>query len=126
MAELTDETRYRLLRCIDERPGASQRELARHLGISLGKVNYCLRALMQKGLLKAGNFRRNSNKLSYAYVLTPKGIQEKANVTYRFLKRKLEEYAELSAEIEKLRREVSQETVGDADVLGAQPRSKRT
>jgi EPS-associated MarR family transcriptional regulator len=103
---LTDETRYRLLTYLAAHPEASQRDLARELDVSVGKINYCLRSLIDKGLLKIRNFRRNMNKLSYAYVLTPKGIEEKINVTYRFLRRKIEEYDALSAEIEHLRQEV--------------------
>ena len=103
---LTDETRYRLLTYLAEHPEASQRDLARELDVSVGKINYCLRSLIDKGLLKIRNFRRNMNKLSYAYVLTPKGIEEKINVTYRFLRRKIEEYDALSAEIEHRRQEV--------------------
>jgi EPS-associated MarR family transcriptional regulator len=103
---LSDETRYRLLTYLAARPEASQRDLARELDVSVGKINYCLRSLIDKGLLKIRNFGRTSNKLSYAYVLTPKGIEEKINVTYRFLRRKIEEYDALSTEIEQLRQEV--------------------
>lgn len=110
---MTDEVRYRLLRCLEEHPHASQREIARHLGVSVGKVNYCLRALIEKGSLKVRNFRRSKNKLSYAYVLTLKGIQEKVDVTYQFLKRKIEEYGTLAAEIERLKREVEQSGTRD-------------
>ncbi len=104
---LTDETRYRILTLLAARPEASQRDLARELNVSVGKINYCLRALVEKGLLKINNFRRAKNKLSYAYVLTPKGIEEKVEVTYRFLRRKIEEHDALSQEIEKLRSEVA-------------------
>jgi len=84
----------------------SQRQLASELGISLGKTNYCLKALIDKGLLKAGNFRRNPNKLQYGYLLTPKGFEEKAKATLRFLKKKQQEYEQLQREIEMLREEV--------------------
>ena len=104
---LSDETRYRILTYLAGRPEASQRDLARELNVSVGKINYCLRALAEKGLLKINNFRRAKNKLSYAYVLTPKGLEEKIEVTYRFLRRKIEEHNALSAEIEKLRSEVA-------------------
>ena len=77
------------------------------MGISLGKVNYCLRALIEKGWVKAANFRRSSNKVAYAYLLTPRGIDEKARVTAQFLMRKVAEYEALEKEIENLRREVS-------------------
>lgn len=108
---ITDEIRYRLLRSLEERPEATQRELARELGISTGKVNYCLRALIEKGWLKMRNFRDSQNKLSYAYVLTPNGIEEKLDVTVRFLKRKVAEYDSLSVEIERLSREVAESGV---------------
>ena len=83
----------------------SQRQLASELGISLGKTNYCLKALIDKGLVKAGNFRRNPNKLQYGYLLTPKGFEEKAKGTLRFLKKKQQEYEQLQREIEMLREE---------------------
>lgn len=110
---MTDEVRYRLFRCLEQHPQASQREIARHLGVSVGKVNYCLRALIEKGSLKVRNFQRSTNKLSYVYVLTPKGIEEKVAVTYEFLRRKIEEYATLIAEIERLKREVEQSGTRD-------------
>jgi len=95
---------------LEEHPRASQREIAGYLGVSVGKVNYCLRALAQKGLLTFRNFRRNKNKQAYAYALTPKGLEAKLNVTYRFLKRKIQEYEEISSEIERLRREIGEQT----------------
>lgn len=98
--------RYRILKLLEEDPGLSQRELARRLGVSLGKAHYCLRALIDKGLVKAGNFRRNPDKRVYAYLLTPRGIEEKARAARRFLQRKLAEYEALEREIEALRREV--------------------
>ncbi|HYS52869.1 MAG TPA: MarR family EPS-associated transcriptional regulator [Thermoanaerobaculia bacterium] len=104
---VSDEIRYRLLRYLEEHPDASQRELAKHLGASLGKINYCLQALIAKGLLKMRNFRGSKKKLAYAYVLTPKGIEERINVTSRFLKRKLAEYDSISAEIERLTKELA-------------------
>jgi EPS-associated MarR family transcriptional regulator len=110
---MTDEIRYRLLRCLEQHPHASQREIARHLGVSVGKVNYCLHALIEKGSLKVRNFRRSKNKLSYAYVLTPKGIQEKIEVTCQFLKRKIEEHATLTAEIQRLKGEVEKSGMRD-------------
>lgn len=105
---LSEESRYKLLKALDANPGASQRELAQELGISLGKVNYCLKALVEKGWVKAGNFTKNPNKIGYAYILTASGIEEKLNVTVRFLKHKLEEHEQIQREIEKLREEVSQ------------------
>lgn len=97
-----------MLRLLQQRPQMSQREIADSLGVSLGKVNYCLRALKEKGLIKAANFRNSSNKRAYAYVLTPKGLEEKAKTTIRFLKCKLQEYEALAAEIEQLQREAQE------------------
>jgi MarR family transcriptional regulator, temperature-dependent positive regulator of motility len=106
---VSDETRYRLLRFLSDHPEASQRELALHLGVSVGKVNYCLKALISKGLLKIRNFRSRAHKLAYAYVLTPRGVEEKAQVTYRFLKTKIAEYDSVSREIERLTKELREE-----------------
>lgn len=103
---MTEEIRYRLLRFLEEKPYASQREIARCLGVSVGQVNYCVRALVEKGLLKIRNFRNSKNKLMYAYHLTPKGIEDKVDVTYSFLRRKMAEYESLSAQIEELKREI--------------------
>jgi EPS-associated MarR family transcriptional regulator len=105
-----DETHYRLLKLLEDTPGISQRELAARLGISLGKANYCLRAVMEKGWVKMGNFRRNPNKRGYAYLLTPTGIEEKASVSARFLKRKMDEFDALRAEIECLQTELAGKT----------------
>ena len=84
----------------------SQRDIARELGVSLGKANYCLRALMETGLIKANNFKNNRHKKAYMYFLTPRGITEKARATANFLERKLAEYEALQREIEHLRQEV--------------------
>jgi EPS-associated MarR family transcriptional regulator len=111
-----DETRYRLLSYLAVHPEASQRELASELGVSVGKINYCLRALLEKGLVKIRNFKNSNNKLAYAYLLTPSGVEEKANVTYRFFRRKLAEYEALRSEIERLSAEVS-ESAGDSAVV---------
>lgn len=104
---LTDEYRYKILKLVETNPEISQRELALQLGISLGKVNYCIKALVEKGLVKATNFRNSSNKLAYMYLLTPHGIDEKAAITMRFLKAKMQEYELLQNEIEELRREAA-------------------
>ena len=106
-----EDTHLRLLRLIEARPELSQRDLARELGTSLGKVNYCLNALIDKGLVKVRNFRNSSNKLAYAYLLTPRGIESKATITVKFLKRKMAEYESLKTEIEQLQREVGQHQV---------------
>ena len=100
------ETHFRLLRLLEAKPDLSQRDLSRELGTSLGKVNYCLNALVDKGLIKVRNFRNNDNKLSYAYLLTPRGIKSKATITAQFLQRKMAEYEALKTEIAQLQREV--------------------
>ena len=89
-----------LLREIDKKPNAAQRELAGGLGFSIGKVNYCLNALKEKGLIKMKNFSKNKSKLNYVYILTPKGITEKTKLTISFMKRKMNEYDELKKELE--------------------------
>lgn len=104
-AVLTDETRYRILKVLEADPQASQRRIADELGISLGRVNYCLQALVRKGLVKANNFRSSANKRNYLYLLTPRGIEEKARVTARFLRVKMDEYEILKRELEELQRE---------------------
>jgi EPS-associated MarR family transcriptional regulator len=103
---LAEDLRYKLLKLLAEEPQISQRDLAGRLGISVGKTNYCLTALVDKGLVKINNFRRANNKLAYAYLLTPGGIEEKARVTVSFLQRKIREYAELQEEIDALRQEM--------------------
>ena len=90
-----------LLRKIKKNPSFSQRKLADELGFSLGKLNYCLKALKSKGLIKMENFKRNPNKLNYIYVLTPRGIAEKTKLTINFMKRKMNEYDELKKELNK-------------------------
>ncbi|TBR41250.1 MarR family EPS-associated transcriptional regulator [Marinomonas agarivorans] len=103
---LDEESRYKILKELEQYPDISQRELARRLHISVGKTNFCLKALAEKGLIKAGNFKKNANKVRYLYLLTPKGIEEKVFLTQQFLKRKIAEYETLEKEIEQLRREV--------------------
>ena len=92
---------FNVMREIQKRSKASQRDLAEQLGFSLGKLNYCLKGLRQKGLLKIKNFQENTNKLNYIYVLTPKGITEKTKLTVNFMKRKMNEYEELRGELRK-------------------------
>ena len=106
------ETHLRLLRLLEAKPESSQRDLSRELGTSLGKVNYCLNALVDKGLIKVRNFRNNENKLSYAYLLTPRGIKSKATITAQFLQRKMAEYESLKTEIAQLQREVVESNQG--------------
>lgn len=104
---LTNETRYRLMRLLEAKPEMSQRDVARELGISVGKVNYCVQALVRKGLVKAARFKNNRNKAAYMYLLTPRGIDEKARLTVEFLQMKMREYENLRAEIEQIRREAA-------------------
>ena len=96
------------MRLLETNPEMTQRELAEALGVSLGAANYCLKALVQKGWVKLGNFQNNPNKLRYLYLLTPLGLTAKTRLTARFLQRKLAEYEALKAEIEELRCEVEQ------------------
>jgi len=103
MPVLTDPQRLELLKLLQDQPQMSQRDLAQALGVSLGKANYCLKALMEKGLVKFGNFRKNPDKRVYAYLLTPAGLEEKTRITLAFLKRKVAEYEALEQEIEQLR-----------------------
>ena len=105
IAMLTDEMRYKLMRLLEANPGTSQRELARELGISLGKTNYCLQALVRKGLVKATNFKNSHNKAAYMYLLTPRGVESKATLTMKYLHIKMREYEALRVEIEEVRRE---------------------
>jgi EPS-associated MarR family transcriptional regulator len=105
---LNDETRYRILKMLEADPQASQRRIADELGISLERVNYCLQALIRKGLVKVNNFRSSTSKRAYLYLLTPRGIEERARVTARFLRVKLDEYEILKRELEELQREANQ------------------
>ena len=92
---------FEVLRKIQTKPNSTQRELAAELGFSLGKLNYCLKALQKKGLVKIENFKKNPNKINYFYVLTPSGLSEKTKLTINFMKRKMKEYDELKSEIER-------------------------
>ena len=92
---------FEVLRKIQKNPDSTQRELAKELGFSLGKLNYCLKALQNKGLIKIENFKKNPNKFNYFYVLTPAGITAKTKLTINFMKRKMKEYDELKKELEK-------------------------
>jgi EPS-associated MarR family transcriptional regulator len=106
---LTEEVRYKLLKLLDSNASLTQRDVARELGVSLGKVNYCLRALMDRGWVKATNFKNNRNKAAYMYLLTPRGIEEKARVTGRFLRVKMREYEALRVEIEQIQAEADEQ-----------------
>jgi len=96
---MKNEDHFEVLRRIQKKPQASQRELAEELGFSLGKLNYCLKALKSKGLIKISNFKKNPNKLNYIYILTPKGLSAKTKLTINFMKKKMKEYDELKKEI---------------------------
>lgn len=103
--QLQQDTYFRVMRLLQENPDLSQRELAYRLGVSVGGLNYCLKALIEKGWVKVHNFRQSSEKLGYAYILTPQGLIEKARLTGSFLSRKMEEFEMLRAEIEALKGE---------------------
>jgi MarR family transcriptional regulator, temperature-dependent positive regulator of motility len=109
VAGARDELRLRVLRALEANPELSQRQLAAELGVSLGGVNYALKALMERGFVKADNFRKSGRKVAYLYVLTPKGVAEKTSLAAAFLVRKLEEYEVLKQEIEALKGEVGSE-----------------
>jgi len=113
---------YRVLRLIEDQPEISQRELARALGVSLGKTHYLMKALLEKGLVKANNFRRSDNKLAYAYLLTPSGIAAKLELTRAFLRLKEDEYQAARDEIERLRRELDTAVPPNAPVGRASAR----
>lgn len=102
-----DHTSYGLLKTLEDNPSLSQRDLAKRLGVSLGKINFCLNALVAKGCLKVNNFRNSDNKLAYAYLLTPQGVEQKTRMTVTFLQNKMQEYERLRSEIEELQREAS-------------------
>ena len=106
-----EDTHFWVMRQLAQNPNLNQRALAKELGISLGSVNYCLQALIEKGLLKVNNFTSSQHKLNYTYLLTPKGLAEKANLTVRFLKRKQAEYAILKQEIDALQLSVDEQTM---------------
>ena len=101
----SQDIRLDLLRKLESNPEYTQRELSREMGVSLGKVNYCMKKLTQKGLIKLSNFTHNPNKVGYAYLLTPSGVQEKTRLTFSFLKRKINEYEILKKEINALQLE---------------------
>jgi EPS-associated MarR family transcriptional regulator len=102
---VSTDVHYKLMRLVQKNPELSQRDLARELGISLGKVNYCLQALIGKGWIKASNFTNSQNKAAYIYLLTPRGVEEKAKLALRFLHAKMREYEQLRVEIEQMRSE---------------------
>ena len=106
---LPDEMRFKVMRLLQQNSQLSQRDVAKMLGISVGKVNYCVRALIRKGWIKAVNFKNHQNKAAYMYLLTTKGIEAKAHLTVEFLQIKMREYEMLRLEIEQMRREAERE-----------------
>jgi EPS-associated MarR family transcriptional regulator len=105
-ASILENTHFRIMRILQENPDLTQRELAEKLGMSVGGLNYCLNALIDKGLVKMQNFSNSKNKFKYVYLLTPMGVAEKVALTTRFLSRKMEEFEALKLEIEALKSEV--------------------
>jgi EPS-associated MarR family transcriptional regulator len=107
------ETHFKVMRLLEANPDLTQRDLAKELGLSVGSINYCLKGLMDKGLVKMKNFTHSKNKFGYVYVLTPSGISERALITHRFLRKKMDEYEALKAEIKTLRLEVGKDEADD-------------
>ena len=116
-AQMQEDTYFRVMRILQENPDLTQRELAEKLGVSVGGLNYCLKALMDKGWVKMQNFQNSKNKFKYVYLLTPQGIAERVALTSRFLDRKMQEYEALNAEIESLHQDV--QSAGKKDSLKA-------
>ncbi|MDA3831997.1 MAG: MarR family EPS-associated transcriptional regulator [Spirochaetales bacterium] len=106
---------YRLMKMLSKEPNVSQRDMAKRMGISLGKINYCVTELASKGWIKIIRFKSAKNKIPYTYMLTPKGLEEKARMTLSFLKRKLSEYEEIKKQIRELRHEVEEDVLDDPD-----------
>jgi EPS-associated MarR family transcriptional regulator len=111
--KLREDVKFRILRLLQDNPEMSQRELAQAVGVSTGGIHYVLNALVEKGMLKLGNFSAAEHKRRYTYVLTPKGIAAKADLTRRFMIRKLAEYDALKAEIEEIRADLSEQDLAD-------------
>ena len=114
-AKIQEDTHFRIMRILQDNPDLTQRELADKLGMSVGGLNYCLNALIDQGFVKMANFSKSKNKFKYVYLLTPQGIAEKVALTSRFLKRKMDEYEALKAEIEALKREIPED---EKSILG--------
>ena len=113
-SQLQEDTYFRVLRMLQDNPDMTQREIAQSLGLSTSGLNYCLKALIEKGWVKVHNFSQSKNKFGYIYVLTPQGIAEKLTLTSRFLNRKLSEYEALKAEIDGLHAEINTQNSGEA------------
>lgn len=109
-----EDTHFKFLRLIESHPDASQREIAEELGVSVGAVNFCVRALIEKGFVKLANFRASKNKLGYVYVLTPEGVAHRAQLASGFIRRKMAEFAAIQAELEQLRGEFTDGSEGPA------------
>ena len=116
-AQQMEDLQFRVLQLLHSKPDTSQRDLAKQLGISHGKMNYCVNALMEKGLVKLENFQHSQHKFKYMYLLTPAGLAEKAALTGRFLQRKMAEYEALKAEIEALKAEIPAHLPADLPAL---------
>jgi len=116
-AQIQEDTYFRVMRILQENPDLTQRELAEELGVSVGGLNYCLNALMDKGWVKMQNFQNSKNKFKYVYLLTPQGIAQKVALTSRFLERKMQEYETLKAEIDSLHQDVK--SAGKKDTIKA-------
>lgn len=117
---ISDEARYKILKILDEQPDISQRELAEQLGISLGKANYCLQQLIEKGMVKVSNFGRSDSKKKYLYLLTPEGVMNKAATASRFLRSKINEYEALRLEIEEIEKEIGPKYPNPAPIKASQ------
>jgi len=118
---LDQEIHYRLLKILSGENNLTQREMATRMGISLGKVNYCLAELAKKGFVKVNRFRGSGNKLQYVYILTPSGLEAKARITLRFLKRKMKEYEDIKQQIKELTREIEQNNLDTLDMEALHP-----
>ena len=110
---MNTEIKYRLMKMLEANPNLTQRQMAEQMGLSLGKFNYCIKGLVNAGIVRIDRFKTSDNKAGYIYLLTPKGINEKARITANFLKRKLNEYDEIKREIDTLRKEVEQNQLPD-------------
>jgi EPS-associated MarR family transcriptional regulator len=121
-AQLQEDTAYRVMRLLQHNPDLTQRELAQHLGVSVGGLNYCLKALTQKGWVKMQKLSHSKNKFGYVYLLTPTGMAEKAALTGRFLQRKIAEYEALRAEIERLQQEATPAEGPAPATIASQPK----
>ena len=111
--QIEQEIRYRLLKILSQESNLTQREMAKRMGISLGKVNFCLSELAKKGLIKVNRFKSAKNKIPYTYILTPRGIEERASLTVSFLRIKIREYEEIKRQIRELTAEIEEEKLDD-------------